>query len=150
MKKLASLIGIAVLTSATTFAVADSDFCQKKFDGQGLHAHYSQMQVKKDHCDMHKKFMHQGDRHGKHAMMNKNFSPEKRQALMQLRVENKIERMTKKLNLTIEQQAQVRTVLQDAQQKKMQLRQQKRDAINKILTEEQQAKKAHFGRQPKA
>ncbi|CAN8140627.1 conserved exported hypothetical protein [uncultured Thiomicrorhabdus sp.] len=160
MKKIATLIGIAVLTSATTLAIAGGDFCQKKFDGQG--PQHSQMQNKSHHCEMSQKYsgMH-AERHfkghgkmcgyqGKHAMMDKNSSTEKRQALMQLKVENKIERMTKRLDLTAEQQKQVREILQDNQQQMLKLRQQQRDAIHKILTEEQQAKKAQFAHGPRA
>lgn len=153
MKKVASLIGIAILASATTLAVAGGNNCHKKFDGQGSQAHYSKMNQKgpcsarhngERHCQFHGKMRHHQGSHGKYGMMQQNISPEKRQALMQLKIENKIERMTQKLDLTAEQQRQVRTVLQKSQKEMQQLRQQKRKEINKILTEEQQAKKRQF------
>lgn len=149
MKKVASIIGIVALAGITTVAFAgNGDFCQNKgmYKGEGSYGHQQYMMHKHNrlkgtghnfhaggHFSMHKA-MHKGGFH-KNAM-----SAEKRQALMQLKVENRIERMTRKLNLSTQQQDAIRKVLMQKQQNMQQMRQQTRQEVHKLLTDEQRAK----------
>lgn len=152
MKKVATLMGIAVLASATTFAVAGGDFCAKKFESTAAPCGYSEQHRFADKGQFEPgahftprdgKSCDRAERHA--AKFDRDMTPEKRQALMQLKVENRIEKMTQHLSLTPKQQQQVRQIMQDNQQKMLQLRQQKRQAIDKVLTEEQLQKRAEFG-----
>jgi len=54
---------------------------------------------------------------------------------------SKVEYMTKQLDLTPEQQEQVRTILEKTRQEQMRLRQENRAQIDALLTEEQKAKR---------
>jgi periplasmic protein CpxP/Spy len=57
-------------------------------------------------------------------------------------VGSKVEYMTKQLDLTAEQQEQVRAILEKTRQEQMRLRQENRAQIDALLTEEQKAKRA--------
>ncbi|WP_162008622.1 Spy/CpxP family protein refolding chaperone [Thermochromatium tepidum] len=57
-------------------------------------------------------------------------------------VGSKIESMAKRLDLTPEQQAQVRAILEQTRQEQRRLRQESRAQIEALLTEEQKAKRA--------
>ncbi|BBP45586.1 hypothetical protein THMIRHAS_09590 [Thiosulfatimonas sediminis] len=154
MKKVASFIGIAVLASITSMAIANGEFCHKTQVNQSSQSFHSPVSYLAPNC-VHKGVSGERSHHfhqkhecqaqqAKYAAIGKGMSPEKRQALIQLKIENRIEYMNQKFGLSAEQQQQVREVLQRNQQQMRQLRQQKRDAINQILTDEQRAKKAHF------
>ncbi|MBN2647645.1 MAG: hypothetical protein JXR44_07665 [Thiotrichales bacterium] len=127
MKKFAALFALAAFTSALSASViAGSGYAEPTPMHHAHHAHHGH---KHSAC---------GQRHaGDSATM----SPEKRQALQQLRVENRLERMDRKLDLTAEQETKIRTLLQQQQEKQRQLRQQTREAIDALLTEEQKQKR---------
>lgn len=57
-------------------------------------------------------------------------------------VGSKVEHMTKQLDLTAEQQQQVRAILEKTRQEQLRLRQENRAQIDALLTEEQKAKRA--------
>lgn len=138
MNKLTKVVGIVALASVTGLAMAGGYGCAMKGE------HFAQ---KSEHCQMMK-----GERHGHGAHYGyqhhkghcKNMSDQKREALMQLKVENKLERMTRHLNLNAEQQKEIRTILQNTQQKKFELKQQSREQIDKVLTEEQKQQREEF------
>lgn len=139
MKKLATVLGIAVLTSAAGLAIAGGQFCQERGDERPADAPYSQQCKHEHHHDFNRQF---GDHHKAcHAKMGNhdhaNMSPEKRQAIAQLKVENQLERMTRKYTLTTEQQSQLRSILQEKQQKMQALKAQYRDKVDSVLTLEQ-------------
>ena len=133
MNKVTKIAGIMALASITSVAIAGGYSCGSKAQ---------QHQHKSHHCHMMKgdykgEKMHHGKSCAGKFGSHKNMTPEKRAALMQLKVENKLEHMTRHLNLTAEQQTEIRSIMQDIQQKKLALKKQKREQINKVLTEEQ-------------
>lgn len=140
MNRVTKIAGILALASITGVSIAGSHAC-------GLQdKHHS---FKSEHCQMkngdyksHK--MHHGKSCAGKLGSHKNMTPEKRAALMQLKVENKLERMTHHLNLTPEQQTEIRNIMQDTQKKKLALKKQKREQINKVLTEEQKELRNNF------
>ncbi len=157
MSKLTKVAGIVALASVTGLAMAGGYGCGMKSE------HFAQ---KSEHCQMmkgerqgaHKGYQHQKMHHGKsceaklghhkfghHKVGNyENMSEQKREALMQLKVENKLERMTQHLNLSAEQQKEIRSILQNTQQKKFELKQQSREQIDKVLTQEQKQQREEF------
>lgn len=142
MKKATTLIGAIALASMTSLAFAGGQGCDRNFEGaMQSKTHHFEKSMQHRHgkiCD------HKGQQGKYFGMRGKNITPEKRQALMQLKVENRLERMTRKLDLTKEQQAEIRSIMQDRQQQMHQLRQQSRDEINKVLTKDQREKKEQF------
>ena len=116
------------LTGASAIALADSGYEHKP--GMSKHG---------DHASWDKK----SHRKGHHCSKNgdkANVSPEKRQAMMQLKIENKLERLTAKLDLTPKQQVKIREILKDKQLKKQQMREETRMQIDQVLTAEQRQK----------
>ena len=136
MKKTTTLLTAAAFTVIST-AIFAHDF--------GGNTGQMNNSFDRPHHQIHDEF---GPKHGKKMCRKgrhggkdyQNISPEKREALMQLKVENKIEFMTKKLTLSSEQQNKLRDILRDKQQKKMLLKQESKEKIKQILTDEQQAK----------
>ncbi|QKI89857.1 hypothetical protein [Thiomicrorhabdus xiamenensis] len=143
MKKVASIIGIVALSGITTLAFAgNGDFCQNKgmYKGEGSYGHSQCMKHKHNRLqDAARKGCYGGGMQKGH-FQNKAMSAEKREALMQLKVENRIERMTQKLDLSKQQQDAIRKVLMQKQQNMQQMRQQTRQQVHKLLTDEQRAK----------
>lgn len=77
--------------------------------------------------------------HGKKGKGNiMNMNAEDRQAFMQKRLDRKVKRMTKRLDLNTKQQKEVRAILQDSQKQMIQLREHTKEKIKKVLTKEQQ------------
>lgn len=67
-------------------------------------------------------------------------SAEKRQAMMQLRVEDQLEHLTVDLGLTHNQQIQVREILKKSEFIQQQIRQETRMKINQVLAPQQRPK----------
>ncbi len=146
MNKIAKIIGFVALTSVSGLAFA-GEGCHSK---RGMHAQGEQN--KAHHCMTSSHgYTKQGHENRGHKMcasghqkgMQGNrvaMSPEKRQAFMQLKVENRIERMTQRLDLTADQQSQVRGILKERQQKMQQIGKASRAQIEKVLTDEQRQK----------
>lgn len=116
MRRFNKVLTIAVLTGLSTVVLAHNHQSSK---GYHHNSHHSQ------HCSKHKQ--------------HSEFSPQKREALMQLRVENKLAKLTQKFDLSAEQQQQVRTILQQKQQKMKALKQDYRNQIQALLTPEQKS-----------
>jgi len=75
---------------------------------------------------------------------HKKLSPEERQAKMEKRISHKVERMTKKLDLTEQQQAQLTDILKNKMQKKRELYKESKQQIENILNPEQIQKMKAF------
>ena len=116
------------LTGASAIALADSGYEHKP--GMSKHG---------DHASWDKKSQRKGHHCSKKGD-KANVSPEKRQAMIQLKIENKLERLTAKLDLTPKQQVKIREILKDKQLKKQQMRDETRMQIDQVLTAEQRQK----------
>jgi len=132
MNKITKMMGMVVLTGALTgasaIALADSGYEHKP--GMSKHGEHSFWDKKSHHKGHHcSKKGHKAD-----------VSPEKRQAMMQLKIENKLERLTAKLDLTPKQQVKIREILKEKQLKKQQMRKETRMQIDQVLTVEQRQK----------
>ncbi len=137
MKKMTILIAATTLAIMSSGAFAHGGGDWNKMGGSDGKPNYCKSKQMHNH-EGGSKWGKKSCRKDKHRDWDKNMSPEKRQALMQLKVENKIERMTKKYDLTESQQSKLRTILQDKQQKKMKLKEETRSKIESMLTPEQQ------------
>jgi len=132
MNKMTKIIGLVALASALNVAsvsafAGDRNECKSGMHKQGSHAQCEHRDNRNSHCS-------------KKGSWDQ-ASPEKKQALMQLKVENRLEKMTRKMDLTPKQQTQVREILQTTQAKQQQLREQTRAQIDKLLTPEQRERK---------
>ncbi|WP_321276971.1 hypothetical protein [Thiomicrorhabdus indica] len=142
MNKFTKVVGIIALASVTGLAVAGGYGCGMKGEQFSQKAEYCQM-MKGERQGFHHK-MHHGKSCDAKFGHQKNMTAEKREALMQLKVENKLERMTRHLDLTAEQQSEIRSIMQATQQKKFELKQQVREQIDKVLTDEQKQQREAF------
>ena len=133
MNKMTKIMGLVALAGALNVAsvsafAGDRNECKSGMHKQGSH---SQCEHREKHCS-------------KKGSWDK-ASPEKRQAMMQLKIENRLERMTKKMNLSPEQQVQVRKIMQDSHLKARNIREQMRAKIDQVLTPEQRQNKERKG-----
>lgn len=156
MKKLATVLGIAVLTTATGLAIAGGQFCQDRGGERAADAPYSQQYSHQFKHERHHGFKGQFGGHHKVCDFKKgsqeraNMSPEKRQAISQLKIENRLERMTQKYHLSTDQQSQLRSILQEKQQKMQELKAQYRDKVDSVLTNEQKQQREQSRQQHRA
>ena len=129
MKKLTTLVAALALTSASFAVFADGQNNYSKSEGS---SHYSH--DKGDKKCHHKKM---GQKH-------QNLSPEQRQAKMEKRINFKVERMTKKLNLTENQQHELKSIFVKRAEKKRELYKETKQQIRGILNPEQIQKMEKF------
>lgn len=144
MNKVAKILGIVTLSSVAGMGIAS---------GYGYHHSEGAERADRPACEFQQHKMHASGHYGEngghfkgHHKMgfkadSKNMTSEKRVALMQLKVENRLERMTQKYDLSADQQAKIRQILQERQQKVAQLKQQSREQIDQVLTQEQLQKR---------
>lgn len=120
---LVALAGALNMTSISAFA-GERHGCKSGMHKQGAHA--------------------QCEHRGKMCSKKGNWgqaSPEKRQAIMQLKIENRLERMTHVMGLSPEQQTKIRKIMQEGQLKMRDVREQTRAKIDQVLTPEQRKDK---------
>lgn len=137
MNKMTKVMGLVALAGALNMAsmsafAGDRNECQSGLHKQGSHAQC-------EHRDNHNK---QCSKKGSWDKV----SPEKKQAMMQLKIENRIERMTRKMDLSPKQQSQVRKIMQDGHLKTREIREQMRVQIDQVLTLEQRQHKEQKGK----
>jgi len=120
MKKLTTLMTALALTSASFAVLADGQNDAYKGDKK---CHHKTM----------------GEHH-------KNLNPAERQAKMEKRINFKVERMTKKLNLTENQQNKLKNILIKKSEKKRELYMGTKQQIRGILNPEQVQKMEQFKR----
>jgi len=129
MKKLTTLVAALAITSASFAVFADCQNNYNKSEGSSHHSH--------DKCD---KKCH----HKKMDKKHQNLSPEQRQAKMEKRINFKVERMTKKLNLTENQQNELKSIFVKRAEKKLELYKETKQQIKDILNPEQVEKMEQF------
>lgn len=125
MKKYSTLVIATLLASASTFALA------------GHHNDYSDRGYQHPHKGHHCEMKHHRSHYGSHHAM----SAQKRQALMQLKIENKIEKMDRKLNLSPQQKDAIRGILKARYQQIHKIKEQSRADIQQQLNEQQRSKR---------
>lgn len=133
MKKLTTLITAMALSLATFAIYADS------------HQSYEGLNYKNE------RMKHHGDdkkdvncHHGSMNYKDHKTTQEERQTKMEKRIQYKVEKMTKKLDLNAVQQQQLAQILKQKAEKKSDLNKETKQQIKAILNPEQIQKMQHF------
>ncbi|MBN2865778.1 MAG: hypothetical protein JXK16_07200 [Thiotrichales bacterium] len=136
MNKMTKVMGLVALAGALNVAsmsafAGNHNECKSVMHKQGSHSQCEHRDNRDQHCS-------------KKGSWYK-ASPEKKQAMMQLKIENRLEQMTRKMDLSPEQQIQVRKIMQESHLKTREIREQMRAQIDQVLTPEQRQHKERRG-----